>query len=470
MVGGDLKNVKRQKVCHDAKSSFHFRLLHLKDRFQLRDTFKCFNDYRCRDDIERLFENIDEWESDEAIPNFTFLGLARLRLEFFNTFHLPKRKENDQNDDDRDTEVSNEDDQMFYHIEDEHEMIKNRLWFASSCIIFGIIELHPISDNPLSTTDGLTVNDVDLISWLIANPDKEDVDGFVKFIGARFANEESRCIFRDILKRGESIYQHITGMRGSLKKEAVIRRLTKWEKQMHYRMNREKEVEWTCTLNFFLRWQTRWNSNCWQRCLHLSHHLCQKDVKYKAPFWDATALAIIDMSMDEKERMRQNDNLEEQRFPTFSSVMGMRPNWPLLFMNMIREFAFYGATRWKNLCTGISIFVNSMIRVLSAEVCREFLSDVCNTFLSTTYFYEILVSEPILEMLKALLARTYLPSIYGGLLKNEIEATYGSAVNVDEDGYNLDYNNEHVQDLLCDPLFQNGQLANHIDLGLSILF
>lgn len=348
-----------------SKYDFHVRLSHLKLLFDLKETVLVFSDSRMEDDLIKFFQTLEEWMQDDNCDYPSSLRVCLARLKYRQVF-IQDTEEIENDDDDTASLDENGEDKNMYDLNKMQESLdiertqRRRVIDIIKCIQTGHIHLSYSADtNGFETNserDCLEFHHFEGISHEYASV--EDMDVVVSRIKAEFTNENSRQLMRTIWLFG---IRKTDLCPFSVKElEALI---ASWDKKLEFRMNRERDVKWTLNLDFFFRWQPFWNFACWDRCVTLSRFLTISDAKYSGSLWTQTALKIIDLSMDEKERKY------EMSSNSCEKLNKKRCNWPLIFMNILREFATEGTRRWKHCLVALSLFFNSMIGKQTPKAC-----------------------------------------------------------------------------------------------------
>lgn len=349
---------KKRKI-EKVQDPFAFKKLELVDAIFHNDLILCFRDDRSQHDMEYFVQHVDDWLSDDVYeqPSIVYLCMAQLQLYRYECEDNP-------------LEISqSEDDNDMYNVHETstHSILEQRLTLLKKCVIHSVISLKE-KDNCNCVLRSLSNVDVEKFSL------DSDADEVVSSIGAEFADNNSKKIFEAVWKHGDPAFKEVMS---SMSKENLVTLSKKWSDLIFFRMNREKQVRWTFTTDFFLRWQTRWSYKVWQRCLQISFFVPLMHLRFPNPLWNPTALNIIDLSLDESERCFQEKKVKDQKDEvSFDLIMKERCHWPLLFMNLIREFAHYGLKRWAHVTSGISLMFNALMTEMGYVCAREFVSDV----------------------------------------------------------------------------------------------
>lgn len=87
-------------------------------------------------------------------------------------------------------------------------------------------------------------------------------------------------------------------------------------------------------------------------------------------------------------------------------------NWPGRFFGLLREHFQPGLPVWRHSEDALSLFYNAIMVEMGPEFTREFTADLICLFLNRSVVFNIKSSKLVLKTLRALLMRTYLPSIF----------------------------------------------------------
>jgi hypothetical protein len=489
--------------------------------------FSCFTDERVAPDLGNFIERMTKWknyvcassdllspdvvlelkessknnEEDENIddPKLqsdfgpTFETLALLYLELLK-WDVNPVDSSDEEEDDNDYDIYGEADE---------DVISKNVDLLRKCVMRGIVRLLPKEPKEpkgqigKSLQKGQSLREIDFNAFNL----KSNVDDVIASVGWQFQDEESRTIFQSVWKHGKPAFKEVSVVESKEVLESLIKNVSD---KLVFRMNRERDVKWTVTTDFFLRWQSSWSFECWNRCLQLSYFLALANPKYPTTIWNGVSLNILDGPMDEMERYSYKKRIENKDEASFELVMKDRCNWPLMFMNLLREFSYFGCSRWRWLLTGVSLFFNAIMTEMGHLVARQFICDIISSLMSYRRVFEVRSSPAVIDVLKSLLARTYFPSIFAGVLLDivNISDSDDEAMNYEDEAMNdeekensrIFYGNDdenstigyeteittaclaeegkenRVKDIICDPLFSKGQLHPLIDLGMSEFF